>query len=161
MATLELTLIKAIIAHNTSALEVFYCKYSSMLYGFLLAALDNPTQAETVLHQVFSELPVTLKSYSPQLLSPYIFLQQKAREKIRTLNLQQPQAQDQPLPTLFVHKQQYFTLSSEDQELFNLCFYKGFTLTDIALAKGWTLEEARVRCRQALVKFNNYISAKK
>ncbi|MFT3823720.1 MAG: hypothetical protein QM731_07355 [Chitinophagaceae bacterium] len=151
MTTSEFVLLKAIIDHDTSALESFYNKYGGMLYGFLFTALDNTTQAEAILKQVFTELPETLKDYNPQLLGLYTFLEQRAREKIRSLiitqqrsgNLQ-PSHRGSPLSQL----------SSEDYELFTLCYYRGFTFTDVAQQKGWTPDEARIRCRQALVRFN-------
>jgi len=153
-------LLQAIVACEPHAIDQLYEKYSSMLYGFLLSTVENRMVAEEILLEVFAELPDTLPHYKPEFLRLYSFLLQKAREKVRKWQLNK-HAQEQVIPVLFGKYPRYVNLTEAEEELFNLCYYNGFTVEDIASVKGLSFEEAQAQCRQVLAKVHGYLANNK
>lgn len=149
-------LLQAVQARNQQAAEALYYKYSGMLFGFLLTAVNDPSVAEQILVEVFSELPDTLHQYQPEYLRLYSFLLQQAREKIRGWYLNN-QVEEQAFPVLPMLPEKFTyntSFSPAEAELFHLCYYNGLTAEDIAASKGWSFEETRLQCRQVLAKFH-------
>ncbi|MFT3827478.1 MAG: sigma factor [Chitinophagaceae bacterium] len=151
-------LLQAVAAWNPHAIDQLYGKYGGMLFGFLLTTIKNRSVAEEILQDIFMELPDTLHSYNPQYLRFYSFLVQKAREKARQWHINQQSDEDENLPVLFESSSHAASLSPEEQEVFNLCYYNGFTMEDIAARKNWAPEEAQLRCRAIFAKVHIAVS---
>ena len=64
------------------AIDYLYSNYSSMLYGYVLQFIPDPSEAEKVLAQIFTNLAGRLDEACDATLSVYCWMQVEARKLI-------------------------------------------------------------------------------
>lgn len=132
------------IATKTADLKLVYSKYASMLLGYLVEATNDRKQAEDYLVKIYTELAAQLNS-NPQEMYSWTQLRQFALKFLRmepnTVSIPGRPAGRQSLG--LEH------LSASQKEVFLSVYYRGTTISALAVQLNQTEETIRKTLKEA------------
>ncbi len=162
-------LLERIVGGDQDAVAVLYDRHSRMLFGLVLRVLQDRSEAEEVLQEVFFSVWSKAASYNPALGIPAAWLVRLARNRAidrfransvrgRTLAaVGEPQAGDSPEKSAAQSEQRTGILRAldglpdEQRVLIEQAYYAGLTQSELASRFGLPLGTVKTRIRSGII----------
>jgi len=175
MEVTEDKLVAALKAHEISAFNYLYKKYSPSLYGVILRIVNQHETAQDILQDVFCKIKKYICGYDPARGRLYTWMLNMARhaaiDEIRKMSSRGRLLCDElegciikidkaggtqiNTDTIGLNKL-LIRLTFHERELLDLMYYKGFTHPEVAKQMGIPLGTVKTRIRGAILKLRLY-----
>lgn len=148
---------------DPGAFAYLYDHYSGALYGFILEIVTNTEQASEALQQVFVSAWKNIHTYDPTRDRLFTWLLQLARKtSIEIVRLQRAENNGAPATNGVTSIRKGIhniieQLAPEDHAVFELAYFKGYTVEEIAVLKTISAATVKTRIRNALIQIREYL----
>jgi len=164
----DIALLSQLIEHNQAALLTLYQRYGGLVYSLALRTLHRPGLAEEVTQDVFLKLWQQPERWNPALgqLSSWLLtitrnaaIDRLRREGRHPIDDWQPRDEAEPGPASLdigdwtdgqLLRDLLQQLPSEQRELIELAFYRGYTHSELAAGLGIPLGTVKTRLRAGM-----------
>ena len=165
----DLALIRRAVARDEQAIAELYDRHSRLLFGLILRVLQNRSEAEDVLQEVFLSVWTKADSYRPSLGSPVGWLVGIARNRaidrlrsnivrLRTTEVSYaPTSVDNPEVEAARGERQrdvaraLNTLPPDQRVLIEEAYFRGLTQSELAIRFGLPLGTVKTRVRNGML----------
>ena len=174
----DVELMRRIVAGDTAALAHLYDRHASLLYSVLMQKLDDASEAQDVVHDVFVKLHTKSFLYNPDLGKPVAWLLTMARntaiDKLRRRSTHQKYVNtvahesEQSVPAhpgphgdeLELLRHCLAILPGKQQNILQLAYFSGLTQQEIADRLVQPLGSVKAWIRRGLLKLRDCVGGK-
>jgi RNA polymerase sigma-70 factor (ECF subfamily) len=171
----DVALMRLIPEGNTEALAVLYDRHASLIYSVLMQKLEDPAEAQDIVHDVFVKLHTKSHLYSPSLGKPVAWLLTVARnaatDKLRKRSTHQKYVNKAMLETeqsapahpgphgdeLELLRHCLAILPNQQQNILQLAYFSGLTQQEIANRLTQPLGSVKAWIRRGLIKLRDCV----
>jgi RNA polymerase sigma factor (sigma-70 family) len=170
----EQELITALKGRDSQAFEYLYDHYSGSLYNIVSQIVQNPTQANDVLQDVFVNIWRRIETYDPTKGRLFTWMLNVARnasiDLLRSKNYQNSRKNQELTDNVYDIDQVTLTntdsigltkflakLRPDHRILIELAYFKGYTHDEIAHIEDIPLGTVKTRIRNALLQLREYL----
>ncbi len=179
----EIELVEEVARGSEAALSALYDRYCRLVYGQILATLNDPRDAEEVLQEVFLQVWNQARRFDRRKGSVYrwlvILARSRAIDRIRSRNFTRRREMEAPLEPLEpadeprrtsqldavlmqeradMVREKLGVIPEAQQQVMRLAYYLGFTQSEIARKLGIPLGTVKTRMRDGLMALQDLLA---
>ncbi len=165
----DITLIRRIVARDSTAVGELYDCHSRLLYGLILKIVKDRSEAEEMLQEVFVQVWTRADTYNIQLGTPIAWLVRIARnraiDRLRANTVRVRTAEAAPLPPPVETPERQAAMSEQERavaraldalppdqrQLIEHAYFAGLTQSELATRFGLPLGTVKTRVRTGMM----------